>query len=105
MITQVKHLQEALQRFNPDARLEYELDVQGASPATQCTVTISRDDPTAKQLDDMEAENNKLDERNTDLTNALEEIREALLLPLKADIVKEIESILDKVEDEVVSPK
>lgn len=39
MITHVKHLTEALQRFNPDARLSDDLDVQSVSPATNCTIT------------------------------------------------------------------
>lgn len=41
MITKVQHLIDALSRFNPDARLTYELDVQGVSPATECSVTTT----------------------------------------------------------------
>lgn len=41
MITHVKHLTEALARFNPDARLEYQLEVQGPSPMTQCNITAT----------------------------------------------------------------
>lgn len=54
MITQVKYLTEALQRFNPEARLEFELDVRGISPQTECTVTVLGENP--KKLADVEEE-------------------------------------------------
>lgn len=38
-ITHVKHLLEALQRFNPDAYLEPQLDVQGTAPQNLCVIT------------------------------------------------------------------
>lgn len=46
----VKELIEELQRFNPEARLEQEVEVDGASPSTSCLVVnidTSKDDRIA----------------------------------------------------------
>ena len=36
----VKELIEELQRFNPEARLEHEVEVQSYSPSTLCSVRL-----------------------------------------------------------------
>ena len=36
----VKELIESLQRFNPEARLEHEVEVSSHSPATLCKVSV-----------------------------------------------------------------
>jgi len=72
MITRVKHLQESLQRFNPEARLEYELDVQGISPATQCTIVPIK--LGGADADSIIEERDELDARCDELLDGLKAI-------------------------------
>lgn len=68
-ITHVKHLQEELQRFNPDARIESPLDVQGVSPSTLCVITSTREDQLQKKINELYDDLKGLEKR-------LENIRE-----------------------------
>lgn len=97
MITQVKHLQEALQRFNPDARLKYELDVQGASPATQCIVTTPKRDELESELEKAESKIEELEIDVKDYKEAVVNIKAAITNLDKTDEVRlAVEEILDE---------
>jgi len=67
----VKELLEELQRFNPEARLEHEVEVCGVSPATQCTVIGGSFD----DIEELKRQAKDLDERNDELLLACKKIR------------------------------
>lgn len=71
-ITHVKHLQEALQRFNPDAYLEPHLDVQGVSPQTLCVITSGSEDGLQGKIDELMDEVEKLEKKLTGIEEECE---------------------------------
>ena len=75
IITHVKHLTEALARFDPDAKLEFEMDVQGIAPASRCSVTYAG---ISENPIDLKESNADLDERNDELIKALEAIKDEI---------------------------
>lgn len=73
MITHVKHLIEALERFNPDAKLKSELMVDGVSPSVECAVDFAHG--SRAEINELTKEYKELDKRTDELYKAGSAIR------------------------------
>lgn len=70
----VKELLEELQRFNPEARLEQEVEVGGHSPNTICTILAGE---TAKdiKLEELQDALDKIDLESEERIEAIKELK------------------------------
>lgn len=89
MITKVKYLSLELARFNPEARLKYELLISGC-PACECIVTTDGHD---QEILDVLEENEDLDDRNEELLLALQKINTVL----KSRMITEAQTAFDEI--------
>lgn len=95
-ITHVKHLQEALARFSPDARLSCEVDVQGPSPATDCVITAELSEDSRNKMERLEEGEKEMELEITDLRLALAAVREQAKLIGVSKVRSAIEEIVEK---------
>lgn len=90
MITHVKHLQEALQRFNPEAQLSDELEVQSVSPWTDCNIRSA----SFCGKDSYETRISTLEDEIEKLEGIIGEIKD--VLDSASPNIEDIRSLVDK---------
>lgn len=90
----VKELIEALQRFNPEARLTHEVEVDGVSPSTECTVIGGCFD----DIEQLKEESRELDDRNNELIEVCNAIRKAAKVDIDTELSKTVIDLLDQAE-------
>lgn len=88
--THVRDLTEELKRYDPLARLEFEVEVDGISPATQCRVLTLHND-LAVQLGDMKIEKKKIEDQ-------LESLGEIVTSEIKAAFESDDKTDREKLE-------
>lgn len=74
--TTVREVTEALQRFNPNARLKCDIVIDGMSPAVRCDISDKSSLASAAHIDRLEEENKDLDSRVDELRLALKKVKE-----------------------------
>lgn len=58
----VKHVIEELNRFNPEARVEDDVEIKGHSPATQCTIRVVGSPTKDEYIEELEEKIEKMEE-------------------------------------------
>lgn len=86
--TYVKDVVAELARFNPEARLVRELEIDGVSPMVACDICDAALGKTAAALKELERENLDLDTRNDELLFGLQKIKAATGADALAQIAK-----------------
>lgn len=79
MIQTVGDVIRELQRFNPNARVEPCVDIQGVSPAIECRITDVVNAELATKNYDLEEENDELSKTIEDIKSAMGEFEAAFL--------------------------
>ena len=74
----VKQVIEDLQRFNPEARIEEEVEVSGASPAVSCLIAVVGNETLTGELERITGERDDVLEKIDSLRDALSNVKESL---------------------------
>lgn len=85
----MKDIIQDLSRFNPNARVEEDVDIQGVSPETACRIETIGSEEAADRLEELESENENLDARCSELVTAITKIKECLEKG-RLDIAKDV---------------
>lgn len=74
----VEHVIEELRRFNPQARIEEDVEIDGVSPATSCLIKIVGSQTLQDAIKALEEENDELEEEKNKIELDLEKVEELL---------------------------